>query len=88
LSKLRFGRVEYDGAVQDPGHHPAGRSGQVELFRQGNERHLVRLEIIERHQQICSRAAPAVEIPNQYDVDLSGSRQALNPLSPGAIVFL
>jgi hypothetical protein len=29
----------------------------------------------------------AVELPNQYDVDLSGSRPAHNPLSPGAIVL-
>lgn len=63
------------------------RAGQVELLGEENERHLARLEIIKRHQQICGRPSPAIELPNRYDVDLSGSRQAHNPLSAGAIIL-
>jgi hypothetical protein len=70
---------------KQPGHGSTGRGGQVQRLGERHEANAQMFEFLERCQQICHRTAPAVQPPDQHDVDFpaaSGLEQFLTNLSP------
>lgn len=70
---------------QQAGHGASGWGGQVQGFGQGNKTDAQMLQFLECGEQIRYRPAPAVQPPNQHDIDLAaacGLQQFLTSLSP------
>ncbi len=70
---------------QQAGHRSTGGCGQIQRLRQGNETHSEVLQFLKSRQQIGNRAAPAVQPPDQHDIDLpspSGLQQFLAGAAP------
>ena len=67
LQNLPFERGEYG---EQASHRSPGRRGQIQRFGQRHEADAEMLQFLKRCQQIRYRAAPAIQSPNQHDIDL------------------
>ena len=70
---------------QQAGHGAAGGRGQVQCLGQRDETDSEMLQFLKRRQQVCYRSAPAVEAPDQDDIDFAAARsldQLLTGLPP------
>jgi hypothetical protein len=68
---LLFELSEYG---QQAGHRSTSRRGQIQRLRQRNEADAEVLQFLERRQQGRYRSAPAIQAPDQHDVDLPTAR--------------
>jgi alpha-beta hydrolase superfamily lysophospholipase len=71
---------------QRPGHGATGGCGQIQRLGQRHEAYSEMLQFLQGCQQIRYRPAPAVQSPNQHDIDLSaagGLQQFLTSFSLG-----
>ena len=58
---------------EQSGHGAAGGGGQIECFGQRDETHSEMLKFLQRRNQIRNGPAPAIQTPNQHDIDFAAS---------------
>jgi hypothetical protein len=59
---------------EQAGHRATGWGSQVQCFSEGNEPDSKMFQLLECGQRICNRAAPAIQTPDQHDIDLAAAR--------------